>query len=300
MFGGFRNNEVTIETREENGEKTVINFRIETFGDVTVEVYYPPKDKVNLSCPPLLMVHGMFGGGWYFYDWAIFLCKKGMKIYVIRDMHQGDDLSKTDFYTYLKKAINLAERIYIQETKNIIVLGHSMGGLITQKIAERFGSDFIAGIVLVASAPPKGISAMSCSVVKAMLKHLPSLVFNLPLKIDKKSTFKLILNWLGDDERKEQIFEKFVPESSRVAKQLAFSKIPVDHKKIVCKSLVVAGLYDKLLPHRIQIKIANKYDADFLSFLKGHMMMLENKREDEIINGIYRWMSLNFICESNS
>ena len=300
MFGGFRNNEVTIETREENGEKTVINFRIETFGDVTVEVYYPPKDKVNLSCPPLLMVHGMFGGGWYFYDWAIFLCRKGIKVYVIKDLHKGEDLAKTDFYTYFKKVVRIIDKIYICESRKIIVLGHSMGGLLAQKIAERFGPDFIAGIVLVASAPPKGISAMSWSVAKAMLKHLLSLVFNLPLKIDKKSTLKLLLNWLGDEDRKEQIFQKFVPESSRVAKQLVFSQIPVDEKKVVCKSLVVAGLYDKLLPHGIQIKIANKYDSDYLSFLKGHMLMLESERGDEIINGIYRWMSLNFTCESNN
>ena len=141
-----------------------------------------------------------------------------------------------------------------------------------------------------ASAPPKGISAMSCSVAKAMLKHLPALMFNLPLKIDKKSTLKLLLNWLGDEDRKEQIFQKFVPESSRVAKQLVFSQIPVDEKKVVCKSLVVAGLYDKLLPRRIQIKIANKYDSVYLSFLKGHMMMLDDGR-NKVINAIYDWIA---------
>ena len=131
---------------------------------------------------------------------------------------------------------------------------------------------------------------MSCSVAKAMLKHLPALMFNLPLKIDKRSTFKLILNWFGDDDRKEQIFKKFVPESSRVAKQLAFSQIPVDEKKVSCEVLVVAGLYDKLLPYEIQTKIGNKYDSDFLSFLKGHMMMLEDTR-NEVISSIYGWIT---------
>jgi len=274
-----------------NGESlTEIEIREEKIGGITVEVYYPPKDKVNLYCPPLLMVHGMFGGGWYFYDWAMFLCRKGIKVYVIKDLHEGEDLAKTDFYTYLKKVVRIIDKIYICESKKIIVIGHSMGGLITQKIAERFGPDFIAGIVLVASAPPKGISAMSCSVAKAMLKHLPALMFNLPLKIDKRSTFKLILNWFGDDDRKEQIFKKFVPESSRVAKQLAFSQIPVDEKKVSCEVLVVAGLYDKLLPYEIQTKIGNKYDSDFLSFLKGHMMMLEDTR-NEVISSIYGWIT---------
>ena len=293
MFGSFRNNEVTIETQEENGGKTVINFRIETFGDVTVEVYYPPKDKVKLSCPPLLMVHGMFGGGWYFYDWAIFLCRKGIKVYVIKDLHEGEDLAKTDFYTYLKKVVRIIDKIYICESKKIIVIGHSMGGLITQKIAERFGPDFIAGIVLVASAPPKGISAMSCSVAKAMRKHLPALMFNLPLKIDRESTLKLLLNRLGGNERKEQIFQKFVPESSRVAKQLALSRIPVDEKKVVCKVLVVAGFYDKLLPQRSQLEIALKYNSTPRLFLVGHMPMVEDPR-NEIINEIYKCIKYNF------
>ena len=259
----------------------------EKIGGVAVDVYYPSNDKANFS---VLMIHGMFAGGWCFEDWDRFLCRKGIKVYVIKDLHEGEDLAKTDFYTYLKKVVRIIDKIYICESKKIIVIGHSMGGLITQKIAERFGPDFIAGIVLVASAPPKGISAMSCSVAKAMLKHLPALMFNLPLKIDKRSTFKLILNWFGDDDRKEQIFKKFVPESSRVAKQLAFSQIPVDEKKVSCEVLVVAGLYDKLLPYEIQTKIGNKYDSDFLSFLKGHMMMLEDTR-NEVISSIYGWIT---------
>ena len=236
--------------------------------------------------PPILMIHGMFGGGWYFENWARFLCDKCFAVYIINDLHEGEDLRKVDFFTYLEKSTKVAEEICATRKNKIILIGHSMGGLIAQKIAET-KPHLVAGLVLVASAPPKGISSMSWSVAKAMAKHLFPLAFNLPLKIDRGSTFKLILSWLGDEKRKEQIFQKFVPESSRVAKQLAFSRIPIDEKKVSCKILVVAGVYDKLLPLKVQAKIAEKYDSEYLSFLTGHMPMLERASE-EAIKSIHR------------
>ena len=241
------------------------------------------------------MIHGMFGGGWYFEDWARFLCEKGFRVYVITDLHFDENLKRISFYDYARRLGFLIKSLknYGEIKVKPILLGHSMGGLLAQKIAEEY-HPWINGIILVASAPPKGISSMSWSVAKAMLKHLPSLVFNLPLKIDKKSAFELIFNCLGGEKKKEYFLKKLVPESSIVAKQLAFSRISIDHEKVNCKSLVIAGIYDKLLPLRSQINIAQKYDSDYRSFLDGHMMMLRD--EDEmIISSIYKWIDSNFI-----
>lgn len=292
MFGGFRGDVTTVETTETNGEKTVVDIRTKIFGKVSVNVWSCRNKQIH-HCLPILLIHGMFGGGWYFESWAKFLCEKGFIVYVINDLHTNENLTKVDFHTYLEKSTEVVKSICAATKGKIILLGHSMGGLIAQKIAE-INPHLIAGIVLVASAPPKGIPTMSWSVAKAMTKHFFSLVLNLPLKIDRSSAFKLLLNWLGDEERKEQLFQKLVPESSKIAKQLAFSRIPVDESKVVCKSLIVTGIYDKLLPMEKQGEIAQKYDADYLSFLNGHMMMLEDRR-DEIIGAIYRWINLNLI-----
>ena len=59
-------------------------------------------------------------------------------------------------------------------------------------------SELVRGIVLVASAPPKGISAMTFDVTKAMVETLPSLGLNLPLRNwTGKAAFELILNQAG-------------------------------------------------------------------------------------------------------
>ena len=253
--------------------------------EVEVEVWSNGSIK-SIYNPEILMIHGMFGGGWYFESWAKFLCENDFIVYVIKDLKEHEDVRKVAFSTYVEKATKIVEARYAITSDKIILLGHSMGGLIAQKIAET-KPHLVAGLVLVASAPPKGISSMSWSVAKAMAKHLFPLAFNLPLKIDRGSTFKLILSWLGDEKRKEQIFQKFVPESSRVAKQLAFSRIPIDEKKVSCKILVVAGVYDKLLPLKVQAKIVEKYDSEYLSFLTGHMPMLERASE-EAIKSIHR------------
>lgn len=263
------------------------------FDLVSVDVWL--NDEITNSFrPPIFMIHGMFAGGWCFEGWAKFLCEKGCDVYVLKDFHRRFDLSKVKFCHYVDEARSLFG-LWVSGIKDIksrpIIIGHSMGGLIAQKLAEEY---LVRGIVLVASAPPKGISALTFDVTKAMLKHFIALGLNLPLRLDRKTAFKLILNQAGKDEYKKYFFEKFVPESSRVAKQLAFSRIPVDHRKIICKSLVVAGFYDKLLPLETQIKIADKYVSDYLEFQCGHMPMIEScwKR---VISSIYEWINLNFI-----
>ncbi len=261
---------------------------------VGVDIWHNIGETTNTSLPPIIMIHGMFGGGWYFESWAKFLCEKGHDVYVIRDLHCGLDIAKVKFCDYVKKSGVVFEGLALR-SKDVdkfkpIIIGHSMGGLIAQKLAEEY-QDLIRGIVLVTSAPPKGISLVRWRVAKAMLKYLSSLIFNLPLRIDKKSAFELLFNWLGDEKRKEQFFKKLVPESPKVAKEMAFSQIAVDEKKIECKSLVVAGVYDKLLPSEIQQKIAEKYDSNYASFLTGHMPMLERCQED-VIAQIYNWIRL--------
>lgn len=272
------------------GEKPVVGVTIQIFGNVEIETWFCGDKSPR---PAIILIHGMFGGGWYFESWAKFLCDKGFVVYVIKDLHKGENLTKVDFYAYLEKSNEVVKSICATTKGKIILIGHSMGGLIAQKIAE-INPHLVGGLVLIASAPPKGISTMSWSVAKAMSKHLFSLVFNLPFKIDKKSALNLLFNWLGDEERKEQLFQKLVPESSIVAKQLAFSRISVDETMVVCKTLVVAGTYDKLLPLETQIEIAQRYDSDYRSFLNGHMMMLEDRR-DKIIGAIYEWINLNLI-----
>lgn len=273
------------------GQKHAIEVMKKRIGKVEVDVWCRHDKSTRL--PPIILIHGMFSGGWCFESWARFLCGKSFKVYVIKDLHFGENLTKVKFLDYVNKAESLIENL-ASKSKDIakfkpIIIGHSMGGLIAQKLAEKY-SCLVGGIVLVASAPPKGISAMSWDVAKAMAKHTVSLMFNLPIKIDKSSTFKLILNQLGGDDRKERIFKKFVFESPKVVKQLAFSKISINHKKVFCKILVVAGSHDKLLPMGIQLKIANRYESDYRFFLKGHMLMLEDEDKDEIINAIYEWI----------
>lgn len=274
----------------EIGERPVRTIK-KRIGKVEVDIWYGDEKTINSSYPPILMIHGMFGGGWYFENWAKFLYDKGFIVYIVNDLHKDEDLRKVDFYTYLDKVLKVVDFIGMMDDK-MILLGHSMGGLIVQKIAET-KPNLVAGLVLIASAPPKNIPTMSRDVIKAMAKHWFSLAFNLPLKIDRESVFNLLFNWLGGDGEKEQFFQKLVPESSKVAMQLAFSRIPVDEKKVVCKILVVAGLYDRLLSYKTQIRIANKYDADYNSHLTGHMPMLD-RQSCGVIENIYQWIASCF------
>ena len=50
------------------------------------------------------MIHGMFAGGWCFEGWASFLCEKGLPVYVMKDFHKGEALTKVNFCHYVDEA----------------------------------------------------------------------------------------------------------------------------------------------------------------------------------------------------
>ena len=62
------------------------------------------------------MIHGMFGGGWYFENWARFLCDKCFAVYIINDLHEGEDLRKVDFLLIWKNQLKLRKK-YAQQGK---------------------------------------------------------------------------------------------------------------------------------------------------------------------------------------
>lgn len=254
-----------------------------------------------LNYPPVVMVHGMFGGSWYFKNWSDFLCQKGVETYALNLRgHNGSfclNLGSSSVLDYVQDVKKVVDYIVGQWHEKPIILGHSMGGLIAQKFAEMF-PELVAGLVLVASAPPKGISALSPLIMRKMAKKIWPLLFNEPLQMSYRDCFDLVLNNFSQNDSvavEAAIRFSETPESSRVAKQLAFSRILVDEKKINCPTLVIAGSKDKICPVGAQLKIRGKlHFSDYLQFKCGHMPMIEPGWK-KVISKIHDWINLHFI-----
>src|SRR2546430_4104799 len=103
---------------------------------------------------PILFLHGMWGGSWMWDHYLSFFAGRGYTGYALNLRgHHGskpvDDIGRVPFADYLDDARAVAASI-----GDPIIVGHSMGGLLAQKLAE-LGDP--PAVVALTPAAPRGI-----------------------------------------------------------------------------------------------------------------------------------------------
>lgn len=111
---------------------------------------------------PLLFVHGMWGGSWYWVNYMMAAAQAGWDAWAINLRgHHGSrpvpDLGRVSVLDYVQDV-----RDCLRGLGEVILVGHSMGGLIAQKVAESGG---VRAAVALTSAAPRWIPTRmrSCS-----------------------------------------------------------------------------------------------------------------------------------------
>lgn len=116
----------------------------------------------------IFMIHGMWGGAWYWDNYKSFFEAKGYRcVTTTLRFHDMDpkkipnpQLGTTSLLDY---AGDLEEEIQQLGVK-LIVMGHSMGGLLAQILGSR---GLAKALVLLTPAAPSGIMALKPSVIKS-------------------------------------------------------------------------------------------------------------------------------------
>ena len=207
--------------------------------------------------PPILFIHGILGGPWYFEGYQRFFAARGYPSYAISlrgrpGSRPVADLGKISLEEFVTDALEVARSI-----GRPIVVGHSMGGLIAQRLAEEGVSDTV---VLLSSAPPRGITLATPRLVLKQLKHLGSLVRLTPLRSSRRDSDELIFNRMPPESRAD-LHARLLPDSARAARELSLGTVAVDEKRIRCAMLVASGLEDRFIAPRIARQLAVKYAA---------------------------------------
>ena len=115
----------------------------------------------------IVMIHGMWGGGWNWEKYKNFFEGKGYQCHTpylrYHDVDPKDDpdprLGTTSLLDY---AQDLEEYIKKLDEKPIL-MGHSMGGLLVQMLGAR---ELASALVLLTPASPAGVFALKFSVIK--------------------------------------------------------------------------------------------------------------------------------------
>jgi pimeloyl-ACP methyl ester carboxylesterase len=243
---------------------------------------------------PLLLIHGMFGGAWQFEEWQRRLAARGRSSVAIDLRGHGasggvTDIGNVSLDDYLSDALGVARELGTPQ-----VVGHSMGGLIAQKLAEK-GS--VSAAVLVCSAPPRWIPALGTELLARMLKYSAALLFSRPLVPLRPDADALFLGHVPSTER-DEIFARIQPESGRAARELALGAIAVDAKRVSCPVLSIGADDDHFLSPRIARAIARKYDAGYREYAEhGHYIVGEPGWE-RVVDDIAQWLATRALALS--
>jgi pimeloyl-ACP methyl ester carboxylesterase len=237
--------------------------------------------------PELLLIHGMFGGAWQFAGWQEELARLGRSSVAI-DLrgHKGSppvaDIGKLSLRDYVDDALGVA-----RELGKPVVIGHSMGGLIAQKLAE---ADAVSAAVLICSAPPRGISVASVQLLARQIKHAPAILFSRPLFPGRADADALFLNRVPPPDR-DSLFERLVPESGRAGRELSLGAIAVDASRVRCPVISIAAGDDRFLPPRIARAIARKYDCEYREYANHAHYIVGEPGWETVVDDVAAWIA---------
>jgi pimeloyl-ACP methyl ester carboxylesterase len=237
--------------------------------------------------PPLLLIHGMFGGAWQFAGWQQRLMERGRSSVAI-DLRasEADDPSRNMGSASIHDYLDVARRV-ARHLGRPAVVGHSIGGLIAQKLAEE---NAISAAVLVCSAPPRWIAALSGGLLARMTKYSAELLLSralVPLRSDADALF---LERVPLAER-DDVFARLLPESGRAARELALGALAVDAGRVRCPVLSIGAANDRFLPPRIARAIARKYGCEYREYEgHGHYLVGEPGWE-HVVDDVADWLA---------
>jgi len=239
---------------------------------------------------PILFVHGMWGGSWMFNTYLDFFSNLGYESYALNLRgHNGStpvyNIGGVSIYDYLSDT-----RIVFEKLNKPILVGHSMGGLIVQKLAEMFDPP---AIVAISPNAPRGIRTIgNLHHLYLLLRHGLNAILYQPMLPAELIMNLMLFSGLPSNEQ-AKCYQKLVPESAYHAFEVAITGVPVDEKKINCPILIVAAAKDQAATLNVVHKIVRKYKADFLEYKEfAHMIMFE-KGWETVAQDIFQWLDKN-------
>jgi len=143
-----------------------------------------------------------------------------------------------------------------------VVLGHSMGALVAQKLAE---SVPLRLLILLSPVAPGGISMVAPSVALCASANIADAVLQRPFRIPARNAMYGILNTLSTREQRV-VYGSFLYESGRALWEIMRGTIRVDESRVNCPVLVLVGSCDRATPPSVARRVAAKYGAEYREY----------------------------------
>jgi pimeloyl-ACP methyl ester carboxylesterase len=261
------------------------------------------KSNSEIKTKTVVFITGAFVGSNCWDEWKPYFESRGYTVIVpnypfkdadpatLRNRKSNSELAGLT----LPQVTDYYEKIVRKLPEKPILIGHSLGGLITQILVNK---NIAAAGIAIHSAPPKGILPLKSSSIKSIWSALSL------FKTSKKTYMMSFKDWQyaftnGMTEAEQRAaYEKYAtPESVRLIRGGLTNAAKVDFKKQHDPLLIVSGDKDHFFPPSINYKNYKKYKknsnsiTDYKEFKGRNHFVLGLPTWRENADYILNWMS---------
>jgi pimeloyl-ACP methyl ester carboxylesterase len=196
----------------------------------------------------------------------------------------------------LSDLIDYFEEIVKSQPSKPLLIGHSIGGLITQILVAQ---GLAAAGVAIHSVPPQGVLTFKFSFLKAGWGPLGFFTpTSKPFMMSFAQWQYAFTNSMTLDEQKESYYQFAIPESKLIVRDTITSVAAVDFKKPHAPLLFLAGSKDHTIPASLNRDNYKRYTdlnsiTDYKEFDFAPHIVIAHPRWKEQADYIQQWLRLN-------
>jgi len=253
----------------------------------------------------VFMIHGMWGTGDQWSNYRALFEAKGYEVVTPTLRHHvvGQQPNPALGAMSLEDYTNDLEREIKALPRTPVIMGHSMGALLAQKLCARgLGK---AGIFLTPAAP-RGIVALTPSVIKSFRRIMMTWGFwRKPTFPTFEEAWYSVYNLLPEAEARTE-HGRLSHESGRAVFEIGFALLDaaraaeVDADKMQCPVLVIGAGKDRITPASVIRKIAAKYkgNSDYKEFPNHAHWVLGGAAWEDVAGHCLEWIDDKIAAES--
>lgn len=220
-------------------------------------------DTTMVKSKTIVFIHGLFVNPASWDEWKAYFEAKGYKCYTpANPYHEGNPadlrkhidprLARVNF----EDVVNNIARLIDSLPEKPIIIGHSMAGLVVQKL---IAMNKAAAGICIDGAPPVGIITLKWSFWKANLPAINPFKGNSVFVPTKKWFYYAFCNTMTRAESDKVFDEIAVPESRNIPRGTLKSFAKIDLKKPHNPLLIIAGEKDHIVPASLNKKNFEAY-----------------------------------------
>ncbi len=225
---------------------------------------------MSKSSAPVVMVHGAFCGGWTFDAFRAPFEAAGHTV-LTPDLrgHGSAEAYQTVVGVSMTDYARDIARVCESQGEPVILMGHSLGGLVAQLAARRVK---VAALILMAPSPPWGVPGSSIEeAATAFGLHMLGPFWAQAVTPDRSMMRQYSLDRMPKPER-EAVVERLRPESGRALWETLnwwldpFMTTSLGPGALTCPALVMVGDRDVVHPAATAKQTAERLGATYRTF----------------------------------